>query len=45
MDNSTVIIGGGPVGAIFALLNESQDSKLVLLESKSQIQTKPNQIQ
>jgi len=40
MDNSTVIIGGGPVGAIFALLNESQDSKLVLLESNSQIQTK-----
>jgi 2-octaprenyl-6-methoxyphenol hydroxylase len=40
MDNSIAIIGGGPVGAIFALLNKSQASKIVLLESNSQIQTK-----
>ena len=35
MNNSIAIIGGGPVGAIFALLNESQASKIVLLESSS----------
>jgi 2-octaprenyl-6-methoxyphenol hydroxylase len=40
MNNSIAIIGGGPVGAIFALLNKSQASKIVLLESNSQIQTK-----
>ena len=40
MINSIAIIGGGPVGAIFALLNKSQTSKIVLLESNSQIQTK-----
>lgn len=38
MNNSIAIIGGGPVGAIFALLNESQASKIVLLESSSKIQ-------
>ena len=40
MNNSIAIIGGGPVGAIFALLNNSQTSKIFLLESNSQIQTK-----
>ena len=40
MNNSIAIIGGGPVGAIFALLNESQASKIVLLETNSQIKTK-----
>jgi len=40
MNNSIAIIGGGPVGAIFALLNESHSSKIVLLEANSQIQTK-----
>jgi 2-octaprenyl-6-methoxyphenol hydroxylase len=40
MSNSIAIIGGGPVGAIFALLNNSQKSKILLLESNSQIQTK-----
>ena len=40
MNNSIVIIGGGPVGAIFALLNNSQISKILLLESNSQTQTK-----
>ena len=40
MNNSIAIIGGGPVGAIFALLKESQASKIVLLESNSQIETK-----
>ena len=40
MNNSIAIIGGGPVGAIFALLNKSQANKIVLLESNSQIQTK-----
>jgi 2-octaprenyl-6-methoxyphenol hydroxylase len=37
---SIAIIGGGPVGAIFALLNESQTSKIFLLESNSQNQAK-----
>ena len=40
MNNSIVIIGGGPVGAIFALLNQSQASKILLLESNSYTQTK-----
>ena len=40
MNNSIAIIGGGPVGAIFALLNKSQANKIVLLESNSQIKTK-----
>ena len=40
MNKTIAIIGGGPVGAIFALLNKSQASKIVLLESNSQIQTK-----
>jgi len=40
MNNSIVIIGGGPVGAIFALLNQSQASKILLLESNSYSQTK-----
>ena len=40
MNNSIAIIGGGPVGAIFALLNESIASKIVLLESNSQTHTK-----
>ena len=35
-----MIIGGGPVGAIFALLNQSQASKILLLESNSHTQTK-----
>jgi len=37
---SIAIIGGGPVGAIFALLNKPQTSKIFLLESNSQNQTK-----
>ena len=40
MIKSIAIIGGGPVGAIFALLNESQTSKIFLLESNSQNQAK-----
>ena len=40
MNNTIAIIGGGPVGAIFALLNKSQTSKIFLLESNSQNQTK-----
>ena len=40
MNNSIAIIGGGPVGTIFALLNKSQSSKMLLLESNSQTQTK-----
>ena len=40
MNNTIAIIGGGPVGAIFALLNKSQKSKIFLLESNSQNQTK-----
>ena len=40
MIKSIAIIGGGPVGAIFALLNKPQTSKIFLLESNSQNQTK-----
>ena len=40
MIKSIAIIGGGPVGAIFALLNKSQASKTFLLEANSQVQTK-----
>ena len=40
MNNSITIIGGGPVGAIFALLNKSQTSKILLLESNSQNQAR-----
>ena len=39
MNKTIAIIGGGPVGAIFALLNKSQASKIVILESNPQIQT------
>ena len=40
MNNTIAIIGGGPVGAIFSLLNKSQTSKTFLLESNSQNKTK-----
>jgi len=39
MNNSIVIVGGGPVGIIFALLNKSKISKILLLESNSEIKT------
>tara|TARA_B100000795_G_C22788294_1_gene435672 strand:- start:169 stop:1323 length:1155 start_codon:yes stop_codon:yes gene_type:complete len=39
MNNSIVIVGGGPVGVIFALLNKPKTSKIWLLESNSEIQT------
>jgi len=39
MNNSIVIVGGGPVGIIFALLNKAKISKILLLESNSEIKT------
>ena len=38
MNNSIVIVGGGPVGVIFALLNKTKCSKIWLLESNSEDQ-------
>ena len=42
MNNSVVIVGGGPVGTIFALLNNSRAPKIdtLLLESNSENKTK-----
>ena len=40
MNKLITIIGAGPVGAIFALLNKSLNSKILLLESNSENQVK-----
>ena len=40
MNRSITIIGAGPVGIIFALLNKSLNDKISLLESNSEDQVK-----